>query len=78
MHREASLLAVKEEIKPKQKMSKNMLKDRDFLDSIQKLQDPSSKQPAEDMPENQKPRITVDRLEEEYTEENEYSEKLRS
>ena len=55
-----------------------MLKDRDFLDSIQKLQDPSSKQPAEDMPENQKPRITVDRLEEEYTEENEYSEKLRS
>ena len=34
MHREASKLAVKEEIKPKQKMSKNMLKDKDFLDSI--------------------------------------------
>ena len=55
-----------------------MLKDRDFLDSIQKLEDPSSKQPAEDMPENQKPRISVDRLEEEYTEENEYSEKISS
>ena len=52
MHREGSLLAVKEEKKPTQKMSKNMLKDRDFLDSIQKLQDPSTKQPAEDMPEH--------------------------
>ena len=78
MHREGSVLAVKEEIKPKQKMSKNMLKDRDFLDSVQKLQDPLTKQPEEAMPENQKPRITVDRLEEENTEEGEYSEKLRS
>ena len=34
MHREASKLANKEEIRPKQKMSKNMLKDKDFLDSI--------------------------------------------
>ena len=77
MHREASLLAVKEETKPKQKMSKNMLKDRDFLDSIQKLQDPSTKQPAEDMPEYQKPSIAVVRLDQEYTDEMEQSEMQR-
>ena len=52
MHREGSIITVKEEIKPKQKMSKNMLKDRDFLDSVQNLQDPLTKQPEEAMPEN--------------------------
>lgn len=77
MHREASMLKVKEEIKPKQKMSKNMLKDKDFLDSIQKLQDSSTKLPAEVIPENQENGIYVERLDIENSEETEQSEKQR-
>ena len=62
MHREASKLANKEEIRPKQKMSKNMLKDKDFLDSIQKLVD---KPQEEATPAKEKPSISVCRLYEE-------------
>ena len=77
MHREVSMLKVKEEIKPKQKMSKNMLKDKDFLDSIQKIQDSSTKLPAEVIPENQENGIYVERLDIENSEETEQSEKQR-